>query len=160
MSYASATQLQLGDPNQDCILGPSGRGFVYVFSVSIRLFVCFLCSPRNFSKWQGAALGQKCLKNQSFVISCPGGPVGQNTKCTKVAQFLGETLGQADFPQKSVPSSGKLRCSVPSPELLYVPRGCPRPKGPAIPVFCHFPPAGVRSVQTQQVKKVADNHPG
>ena len=34
-------------------------------------------------------------------------------------------------------------------------RGCPRPKGPKNTVFCDFPPLGVRSVKTQDCKKVA-----
>ena len=35
-----------------------------------------------------------------------------------------------------------------------MPRGCPRPKGPKNPAFCDFPPLGVRSVKTQNAKKL------
>ena len=35
-----------------------------------------------------------------------------------------------------------------------MPRGCPRPKGPKTAVFCDFPPLGVRSVKTQNAKKL------
>ena len=35
-----------------------------------------------------------------------------------------------------------------------MPKGCRRPKGPKNTVFCDFPPLGVRSVKTQNVKKL------
>ena len=35
-----------------------------------------------------------------------------------------------------------------------MPRGSPRPKGPKKPVFCVFPPLGVRSAKTQNVKNL------
>ena len=99
----------------------------------------FLFSARSFSKCQGAALGQKGLKTQYFAIFRPWGPAGQNAKCKKVAQFSGETFGCPVFSPKSAPSSRKSRFSV---------------FGPEFPVFCDFLPLGVRSVKTQNVKKL------
>ena len=67
--------------------------------------------------------------------------------------------GRANFPPKSAPSSGKLCFSVFGPELLKVPRGCPRPKGPKKPVS-RFPAPGGPGSQNATCRKVADNHPG
>ena len=60
------------------------------------------------------------LTGKTSILRFParGGLVGQNEKCKKVAQFLGETFGADGFPPKSPPSSGKLRVSVFSPEFL------------------------------------------
>ena len=66
----------------------------------------FLFSARNFSKRQGAALGQKGLKTLYFAISRPWGPVGENTKCKKVAQFRGENFGAEGFFPPKVPLAG------------------------------------------------------
>ena len=63
-------------------------------------------------------------------------------------------MGRPGFPPKSAPSSGKSCFSVFGPEFLPVSRGCHRPKGPQIPVFCDFPPLGVQSVKTLNVKKL------
>ena len=78
----------------------------------------FLFSARNFSKCQGAALGQKGLKHSILRFPAPGGPVGQNTKCKKNPRFSGETFGCPVFFRKSAPSSGKSRFSDFSPEFL------------------------------------------
>ena len=45
--------LQLGDPNQDRVLGPSCRGFVSLCSVSMWLFAFFCCPPRISSSAKG-----------------------------------------------------------------------------------------------------------
>ena len=79
----------------------------------------FLFSARNFSKCQGAALGQKRPKTQYFAIPRPWGSlVGQNANCKKVALFSEETFGCPVFFPKSAPSSGKSRFSVFGPEFL------------------------------------------
>ena len=38
------------------------------------------------------------------------------------------------------------------PGISLTAKGCPRPKGPKTPVFCDFPPVGVCSAKTQNVK--------
>ena len=69
----------------------------------------------DFSKCQGAALGQKGLENQYFAISRPAKT--QNVK--KLRNFGEKLLGRTDFFHKSAPSSAKLHFSVfdPGPEL-------------------------------------------
>ena len=116
----------------------------------------FLFSARNFSKCQGAALGQKGLKTQYFAISRPWGSGRSKRKMQKSCALFGRNLCQVCpvFCRKSAPSSGKSRFSDFGPEFLQVPRGCPRPKGPKNTVFCDFPHLGVRSVKTQNVKKL------
>ena len=72
----------------------------------------------------------------------------------KLRNFREKLLGRPVSPPKSAPSSGKSRFSVFGPEFLQVPSRCSRPKGPKNPVFCDFPLLGVRSVKTQNAKKL------
>ena len=101
----------------------------------------FLCSARNFCVPR-AALGQKGLKTSILQFPALGGPVGQDTKCKKVAQFRGETFGAYGF----------SFCFQPGISLSA--KGCSRPKGPRKLVFCNFPPVGVPWAKTQKPKKL------
>ena len=105
-------------------------------------------------------LGWATTWDKTSILRFPahGGPVGQNTTCKKVAHFSEETLGADGFFPKSSPSSGKLSFSVSAPEFPGSAKG-PRPKGPENPLFCDFPPLGVRSTKTQNVKKVRTTIP-
>ena len=86
--------LQLGDPNQEWVLGPSGRGFGYLSLVSMWLFFCF---PPRISLSAKMALKPRILR-----FPTPGCAVGQNANSNKVAQFREDTCGPDVFPpQKS-----------------------------------------------------------
>ena len=54
---------------------------------------------RNLSKCQGLPLSKRALKPSILRFPALGGPVGENTKCKKVAQFFGRT----DFPPQKCP---------------------------------------------------------
>ena len=77
-----------------------------------------------------AVLGQNGLKKVILQFPAPGGLVGRNIKCTKVAQFQGETFGAAGFRPKSASTTRKLCFSVfgPGPEFLSVPKARNGPK--------------------------------
>ena len=108
----------------------------------------FLQAPR-------AALGQKGLNTQYFAISRPWRSGRPNHNLFKSCAISGRNFwGGRGFCPKSAPSSGKLCFSGFGPEFLLVPRGRPRPKRPEGPVFCDFPPLGVRSAKTPNVKKL------
>ena len=116
----------------------------------------FLFSARNFSNRQRTALGQRGLKNSILRFPAPGGPVDQHANCLKIAQFRGQTLGTDGFFPQKCPYFREIAVFLFSAwNFSYCPRGRPtRPKGPQNPVFCGFPPLGVRSAKTQNVKKL------
>ena len=78
----------------------------------------FLFPARNFSQCQGAALGQKGLKNQYFAISRPWGSSRRKHDVKKLRNFWEKPLGRTDFFRESAPSSGKSRFSVFGPEFF------------------------------------------
>ena len=76
----------------------------------------FLFSIRNFSECQGAALGQKCLKNLYLRFPALGSAKTQNVK--KLHNCGEKLLGRTGFSPKCAPSSGKLRFSGFGPQFL------------------------------------------
>ena len=88
-----------------------------------------------------------CLSWPRNPVFCDFPPVvvrSAKTQDVKKLRNFGEELLGTDFFPKSAPSSRKLYFSVFGPEILAVPRGCPSPKGPKIPVFCDLSPVGVQ----------------
>ena len=61
----------------------------------------FLLSAQNFSKCQGAAPGQKGLKDQYFAISRPWGSSRRKCKMEKTCAFFGRNFwgGRSLFPK-------------------------------------------------------------
>ena len=92
-----------GPEFQDWVLGPSGRGFVYLFSVSIRLFV-FFCVRLGISL---SATGCPRPKGPQKPIISDFPPLGVRSAKTqtlnKLRNFGEKLLGRTDFPPKSAP---------------------------------------------------------
>ena len=116
----------------------------------------FLFSAQNFSKCQGAALGQNGLKTRYFAISRPWGSGRSKRNCKKVARFSGATFGCLVFFLAKVPlAPGNRAFLFPARNFSKCQGATLGQKGVKTPVFCDFPPLGVRSVKTQSVKSCA-----
>ena len=81
-------------------------------------------------------------------------PGQSNTKCKKVGETFGRNFWRGQFPPPKVPLAPGNRVFLFWPGISLSAKGCPRPKGPGKPVFCDFPPLGVRSAKMQNVKKL------
>ena len=144
--------LQLGDPNQDWVLGPSWRGFVSLFSVSMRLFVFFCFPPGIFPSAKGCPRPKEPRKP----VFCDFSPLGIRLAKSQIAKKLHnfcEKFWGGQIFSPNVPLAPGNCVFLPWPGIYPSAKGCPRPKGPRKPVFFDFPPVGVRSAKTQNVKK-------
>ena len=115
----------------------------------------FLFSSWNFSKCQGAAVGQKGLKTQYFAISRPWGVRSVKTEnVKKMRSFREKPLGDR-FIFPKVPQGPGNRVFLFSALNFSKCQGAALgQKWPKNTVFCDSPPLGVRSVKTQTVKKL------
>ena len=114
----------------------------------------FLFWARNLSKCQGAALGQKGLKHQCFVISHPWGSRRPKHKMEKSCAISG-TIFLADifFPQKC-PKLRETAFFGFRPWISPSAKGCPRPKVPKTSIL-RFPAPGGAVGQNAKCKQVS-----
>ena len=82
-------------------------------------------------------------------------PAGDSLVIHRPATFWEKFLGQTYFFPKVHPGApGNCVILFLAQNFSKCQWGCPKPKGPRNPVFCNFPPVGVQSAKTQNVKKL------